>query len=940
MLPFDAPNPYGGYFNFDQLSTLANGPQNFGPGMAPGVMGAMGMGSGGFNPTRSEFVQNQVQRRYNDEFMSYVLRSDERAGVFRSMLMKQMTGGDLKKQAEITKLFGGQDKFAEVFSYALNRPELSSFVGGSIKSLGVGALAVTSSGMVLNNRGFSGEGLMQTAAAQGVFRDVQSRFYLPSGAANLRMTQGLNMDQIGGIMTLASEQGAFAGLNLGKFKNGALTFNNNSLDKISDTVKNAAKALGQIIDVYGDGSVAELMQKASRITGLNFSRPEHADLMRQRLQNMRTYSAMSGVNLQTVMDMAATGTSNLQAVGFSPIAAGGLSEAATRNALLNFGSQRNNAGNYYTVGPSLSQMNFAAQRDLAGMAQDPVGARRAAVEMLIQTGTVKAADAGKMRELAMGVTHETYGKLDSAVAERYGIGLDSYIRQMGGAQNMLGQLQPHRIDVVSEANGAEMRKRQMRLLRQQAGGFMGDRFDTGEIDAMSRLTGELGQGTSKRLMEAMDKGASNQDLQAIIADDPLGRTRVKDYMQDVERLKGRSGVLASTAANLATMAKTNPLTSGFQSESDHMRQVAAQRRNAAVNQTDVDRIRSGNFFSTMTQGFLEKMDARDPASLFAIVHAAYGEDAIAGLRGGLDLDPTQLRDANGKIDTQAATAMAHRMTDQFRKVDANFMNRQFQMNGSHFVKDANGKYIVTPNEDALKKFVATMERPELRAAAFADFREFQIAGPNGKMTSAFMSNNVADYAAEYGGRGAMLEKLSQDLIFNSGDDANKRQQGVYLHSLAMSLKKRQDLASSTDARGNIHTRVVTPGQLTDDRAKQMTGLLDGFFSDYSNLEMLSKDQITSLAGANRQWGKSMMSVLGSRVENLQQLDKEGKLGGQSSKLKEDLEKLQALRQMGITPDAGKGYSINGELKLEHGALKLMNAMLSLPDDALPEAMRK
>lgn len=934
MLPFDAPNPYGGYFNFEQLSTLSNGPQNFGPGVPAGVMGAMGMGSGGFNPTRSEFVQNQVQRRYNDEFMSYVLRSDERAGVFRSMLMKQMTGGDLKKQAEITKLFGGQDKFAEVFSYAINRPELSSFVGGSIKSLGVGSLAVTSSGMVLNNRGFSGEGMLQTAAAQGVFRDVQNKFYLPSGAANLRMTQGLNMDQIGGIMTLASEQGAFAGLNLGKLQKGALTFNNSALDKISDTVKNAAKALGQIIDVYGDGSVGELMQKASRITGLNFSRPEHADLMRQRLQNLRTYSGMSGVNVQTVMDMAATGTSNLQSIGFSPIAAGGMSEAATRNALLNFSSQRNNAGNYYTVGPSLSQLNFAAQRDLAGMAQDPVGARRAAVEMLIQTGTVKPADAGKMRELAMGVTHETYGKLDAEVAGRYGIGLDSYIKQMGGAQNMLGQLQPHRIDVVSEANGVDMRRRQMRLLRQQAGGFLGGRFDTDQIDVMSRLTGELGQGTSKQLMEALDKGASDKDLQAIIAADPLGRTRMKDYMADADRLRGRSGELASTAANLATMAKTNPLTSGFQSESDHRRQIAAQRRSAALNSADVDRVRSGNFFSTMTQGFLEKVDARDPASLFAIVHAAYGADAIAGLNGGLDLDPANLRDAQGNIDYAKARQVAAAMTDQFRKVDANFMSRQFQINGSHFGPNK------SPNPEALQKLVNTLERPELRAAAFANFSEFQIV-KDGKMTSAFMSREVADYAAEYGGRGAMLEKLSQDLIFDKSGDPAKRQQGVFLHSIAVSLKKRQDLASSTDARGNIVTRLLPGGErLSDDRAKHMTGLLDGFFSDYSNLEMLSKDQITSLAGANRKWGQSMLSVLGSRVSNLQQLDKEGKLGGMSSKLAEDLEKMKALRQMGINPEAGRGYSINGELRLEHGALKLMNAMLNLPDDALPEAAKK
>jgi len=939
MLPFDAPNPYGGYFNFDQLSTLANGPQNFGPGMAPGVMGAMGMGSGGFNPTRSEFIQNQVQRRYNDEFMSYVLRSDERAGVFRSMLMKQMTGGDLKKQAEITKLFGGQDKFAEVFSYALNRPEISSFVGGSIKSLGVGSLAVTSSGMVLNNRGFSGEGLMQTAAAQGVFRHVQSQFYHPSGGANLRMTQGMNMDQIGGIMTLASEQGAFAGLNLGKFKNGALTFNNGSLDKITDTVKNAAKALGQIIDVYGDGSVAELMQKANRITGLNFSRPEHVDLMRQRLQNMRTYSTMSGVNLQTVMDMAATGTQNLQGLGFSPIAAGGLSEAATRNALLNFNSQRANSGNYYTVGPSLSQLNFAAQRDLAGMAQDPVGARRAAVEMLIQTGTIKTAEAGKMRELAMGVTHETYGRLDSEIAGRYGIGLDSYIQQMGGVKNMLGQLQPHRIDVVSEANGAEMRKRQLRLLRQQAGDFMGGRFDSDEIDAMSRLTGELGGGTSKRLMEAMDKGMDEKGLQTIIAEDPLGRTRVKDYMSDVARLRGRKGDLASTAANLATMAKTNPLTSGFASESDHRTAIANQRRNAAIAANDVDRIRSGNFFSTMTQGFLEKMDARDPASLFAIVHAAYGADAIAGLNGGLNLDPAQLRKQDGEINRAAAIEMARNMTDQFRKVDANFMSRTFQMNGSHFGKDANGD-IIGPNQAALEKFVATMERPELRAAAFADFREFRIAGPDGTMSSAFMKNTDAEYAAEYGGRGAMLEKMAQDMIFGTDSDANKKQQGVFLHSIAVSLRKRQDLASSLDGSGNISTRVVTPGLLGDDRAKQMVGLLDGFFSDYSNLEMLSKDQISGLAGANRQWGKSMMMALGSRVQNLQQLDREGKLGGQSGKLKDDLEKLQALRQMGIQPDAGRSYSINGELKLEHGALKLMHALLSLPDDALPEAAKK
>jgi hypothetical protein len=284
--PYNPPNPYGSYFSFGDVQQASM--NSFLPfqssGLSPGTMGAMGRGSGGFNPTSSEYLVNRVNNEQMARFMSEVYRGDPRTASFTNMALQAMYGADSKRRQATVERLGGLGNFQEMVGYLMAQPGISGFMGGSGASLGLGSYALAASGgFGVNNRTMTGDGRLTQMMASTILDQVKNRFYSGSGAAMPGMTQGLNRDQMGGLMTIMASQGAFMGMDLGKLTQmpghaPKFQANSTSLNQLTQTIKEGAKALGAIMDVYGDASVSELFSKAQQITGLNFGSSKNAKL--------------------------------------------------------------------------------------------------------------------------------------------------------------------------------------------------------------------------------------------------------------------------------------------------------------------------------------------------------------------------------------------------------------------------------------------------------------------------------------------------------------------------------------------------------------------------------------------------------------------------------------------------------------------------------------
>ena len=159
----------------------------------------------------------------------------------------------------------------EVMGFILSQPGISGALGGGPASLGVGSYALAASGLGVNNKMMAGDGPLQQMIAKAVQHQIQGSFYTGTGAATAA-TQGLNRDQLGGLMTMMASQGAFQGLNIGNLDKGQFKVDPGSLKRITEAVKSGAKAMAAIIDVYGDESIAALMNNAHAIT-CSISRP-------------------------------------------------------------------------------------------------------------------------------------------------------------------------------------------------------------------------------------------------------------------------------------------------------------------------------------------------------------------------------------------------------------------------------------------------------------------------------------------------------------------------------------------------------------------------------------------------------------------------------------------------------------------------------------------
>lgn len=902
--PFSAPNPYGSYFSF-------NGPESAGasagllPGMSPGFSPAagsmMGQGSGGFRPTMSEYSQGQARQQSQQQYISDVLRSDSRSQIVANILQQTMFANARQREATINRL-GGQANFTEVISAILNRPGIAGYMGGSVTSIAGGAYSIATSGMNINGYGVYGDGPLQTAAAKKIHGTVMDRFYNPSGGANLRMTQGLNMDQIGGILSMGASQGAFSGMSLGKLDmvKGQSNFSMDAgtLKKITDFTSSAAKTISSLIDIYGDGSIAELMQKAQRITGLDFSHHGNAEVMRNRVNSLRTTASALGVDNRSMMDLAAGATDMGMGMGLDAASAGSVSQYATVRGSYAFRSRQGLGGTMELPSISAQELTRNAVRDAHGMMRDPLGARRSAVELMIQNGTIGAGDAGSVRERIQGFGTNDVGRMDAFIQEKYGVSLPSYIRGMGGSQQVFASLRPDAQLNVVGGNELDNQRRRDRIVGQITGrraGGIGLGLDA--AGSLSTLITDLQGKTVSQLAMASDQGVSDDKLKDILANDFIGRMNSGKYLAATKSLKSAlgSGSMEGLTKDSLLMVQNNPYTQGYISKGDRADQLNAARTSAAMF-TETDRGRIGQ---AAAQGFLDKLDHRDPRSVMAIL-ASVKPDEVIGLDSPFNFTYKDYLGKDGRVNAAAVAGTAYEMQKRFSKTaEGRMLLKSLNLGGDHF------KPGTTMHQGDAEMLLNTLNDPVSFSQKFKDFRTMkqQITGPDGRsmVGETFISNKTAQNVEDFYMAGLTANKMADFLAAKRGPDSISNFLGG---------ASRYMMANEGDT---INGRKIT----LDDK-RQAMHVANKFGSKVELISELTPVQLKSLAEGNRSFGKSALDALMVRENQLQSAYGDVGPGGKGYEEKAKLvERRKILEDAGFqaSSEVAGGQKIIGSLRL-------------------------
>src|SRR5262245_15754900 len=131
--PYNPPNPYGSYFVFDAPGAVGQSSFLPMPGghLTPGAMTMAGMGTGGFNPTTTEYLSHRVQNYYQQQYLSHLVQNDPRAITLANALIKQMWGNNIEAQNRGLATLGGRGNLTEMIGTALSFPGLAGLTGGS-----------------------------------------------------------------------------------------------------------------------------------------------------------------------------------------------------------------------------------------------------------------------------------------------------------------------------------------------------------------------------------------------------------------------------------------------------------------------------------------------------------------------------------------------------------------------------------------------------------------------------------------------------------------------------------------------------------------------------------------------------------------------------------------------------------------------------------------
>lgn len=672
MPAFNAPNPYGSYFSFQEPASLASASflPFMTPGVSPGVAAAMGAPVGGFNPTQEEFQRGRNRDVVYQQFMAKALAEDPRVSSVSNMLLSAMYGNNHAARMDMVKRMGGGNQVNEMVGFAMGMPGVSGFFGGSPRSMALGALGAATGGMRFSGMGFNNQGLFgdsgySAVAANSILSNVRGRFFSPSGASNLSMTQGLNQDQIGGLMMQGGVQGAFAGLNLGKMDmvkgHASLMADSGTMDKLSKFVKDAAKSISSLIDIYGNSDVASLLNKAKQITGLDItSRMGNAEVFNQRMSRMRDVGMATGIDIQSMADVSSGAVRLGMSYGLSPAGAGAIAHNAAIDSAHRINEYKTTAGNVYL--PQMSQGEFAAAatRDAVAMNRDPVGVRRNAMELLGQQGRIPQSVLAGMRDRLnnMGPSQAGINKLDAEMMSSYGISLPGFISSMGGADRVYDNLNENNKLISANNHGIDTARRAdfaiSKMYRQQNPGMKGGA-------TMLSLVNSIGADNLQNVLQTSDKGG---DVRAALMADPEGRRDPEKYLKMINSLDTEApGSLHGMHQGIlqAMHNSSLPFVANHLSQSDRISRASLEADARPKLPDELSAIR-GQTHGGFIQGVLEHLDGRDPASIAAIVSSMRPEQ-VARYRLKKDYDTSTRA---GVIDF---VRDANVFAEQFRKTD-------------------------------------------------------------------------------------------------------------------------------------------------------------------------------------------------------------------------------------------------------------------------------
>jgi len=163
------------------------------------------------------------------------------------------------------------------------------------------------------NIGLTGYGAVTDMASNQLWQQMQSQFSLPGGAPNLARTHGASLDDVGSVMNMMQQRGAFAGTSMGHYetltsdrlaalKSAASSSGDNGMLKeleqmrpgdthvsidpglASKTTSWASEALKTIQDlrsIVGNLPVEQIAGEIEKLTGVHMGNPQNMGYARQ-----------------------------------------------------------------------------------------------------------------------------------------------------------------------------------------------------------------------------------------------------------------------------------------------------------------------------------------------------------------------------------------------------------------------------------------------------------------------------------------------------------------------------------------------------------------------------------------------------------------------------------------------------------------------------------
>lgn len=867
--PYNPPNPYGAYFSFGQPEAMtgqAYGPMPFGT-LTPGAMAMSGVGSGGFNPTSMEYLRGKVQEQYQQRFMAELMRNDPRVMSVSNALLSG------SKAKDINNIFGSRGNFQEMVGWAMSQPGIASMIGGSPLAIGQGAYASMSGGMRINGMSMFGDGPMQMMGAQALAAHMTRQFYFQGGGANPMATSGMNRDQIGGIMMLGASQGAFSGMNLGTLTAQGnklnLNMDQNTMSKISQFTKTAAKALSGLIDIYGDASIAELAAKANQITGLNFNQLGNAQLIQNRLASLRAGASATGIDTGTMFDLAGMGTQMGMSMGLHSRFAGNVGGAAAIRAAEVFRANQGQAGSFLTATTSMQEIAGGLVRDQAAMMRDPVGRRRAAMTLALDTGHFRGAEA-EARALIREDGAGAMGRMDMFM-RAHGLDMGGFTRMMGGPEGIQSMLSEGSMDDLNSINRSTVRSRAGRLFRRQAGRAMNG-FSGSAAEGMMGLIEGLGKDTLEKIFEGTRSGFNEDSVNQALGGDPAGRLHGKKYLEMVRNVVGGMGGnnAAAMHASLQQAISVNPfLKSNFTTTSAEM--GISENRLAALKFTSDDR---GSMRSGLFDGLLDRLGGDDMRSTF-VAAMMTNPGSVFGMNGGI------FRPGVGdKFDPDRTRRTASALIGQMgRDKDGQAALAKLGIGG------------ISSSE-------MTVEQLQALHTKLADPIQFAMA------FSGFQVATVGE------GSNASTMFMKKDVFNNTRQNKN-----VILASQALAKNLEGGDYSAQSAHLNKMANVLNQHP---DRADRALSAMVAHTSNIGLLTSIDSKKLEAIAKSSPQWSGGMMSFLEKEAERNK---------GDDSMLAKIKGLEEVFSKYGATAkESGGKMTINGTLELVGNALQLKAAM--------------